>query len=71
MPRRYRFLAILFVLPLLIILGLFNVLGRETIGTRHRGGRRVRTFRFYQGVKAATNGLSTKGRPTKVCLLSS
>lgn len=31
--KSIRFLAILFVLPLLIILGLFNVLGRETIGT--------------------------------------
>lgn len=30
--RAIQFLAIVFVLPLLLILGLFNVLGRETIG---------------------------------------
>lgn len=28
-----QFLSIVFVLPLLLILGMFNVLGRETIGT--------------------------------------
>ena len=31
--KSIQFLAIVFVLPLLIILGIFNVLGRETIGT--------------------------------------
>ena len=31
--KTIQFLAIVFVLPLLIILGMHNVLGRETIGT--------------------------------------
>ena len=31
--RSIQFLAIVFVLPLLIVLGVMNVLGRETIGT--------------------------------------
>ena len=31
--KSIQFLAIVFVLPLLLILGLFNILGRETIGT--------------------------------------
>jgi hypothetical protein len=30
--RAIQFLSIVFVLPLLLILGLFNILGRETIG---------------------------------------
>lgn len=28
-----QFLSIIFVLPLLLVLGIFNVLGKETIGT--------------------------------------
>jgi hypothetical protein len=32
-PRTIQFLAIVFVLPLLMVLGVSNVLGRETIGT--------------------------------------
>lgn len=32
-PRTIQFLAIVFVLPLLLVLGVSNVLGRETIGT--------------------------------------
>ncbi len=31
--KTIQFLAIVFVLPLMLILGVFNVLGRETIGT--------------------------------------
>jgi hypothetical protein len=31
--KAIQFLTIVFVLPLLIILGIYNVLGRETIGT--------------------------------------
>jgi hypothetical protein len=31
--KSIQFLAIVFVLPLLIVLGIHNVLGRETIGT--------------------------------------
>lgn len=31
--KTIQFLSIVFVLPLLLILGMFNVLGRETIGT--------------------------------------
>lgn len=31
--RAIQFLAIVFVLPLLLILGVTNILGRETIGT--------------------------------------
>ncbi|OGW34966.1 MAG: hypothetical protein A2010_12320 [Nitrospirae bacterium GWD2_57_9] len=31
--KAIQFLAIVFVLPLLLALGTFNVLGRETIGT--------------------------------------
>lgn len=31
--KAIQFLAIVFVLPLLLILGIYNVLGRETIGT--------------------------------------
>jgi hypothetical protein len=31
--KTIQFLAIVFVLPLLIILGISNILGRETIGT--------------------------------------
>ncbi len=31
--RAIQFLAIVFVLPLLLVLGVTNVLGRETIGT--------------------------------------
>ncbi len=31
--KAIQFLAIVFVLPLLIVLGIHNVLGRETIGT--------------------------------------
>lgn len=31
--KTIQFLAIIFVLPLLVVLGLFNVLGRESIGT--------------------------------------
>ncbi len=31
--RTIQFLALIFVLPLLVVLGIFNVLGRETIGT--------------------------------------
>lgn len=31
--RAIQFLAVVFILPLLIILGINNVLGRETIGT--------------------------------------
>jgi hypothetical protein len=31
--RAIQFLAVVFMLPLLIILGINNILGRETIGT--------------------------------------
>jgi hypothetical protein len=31
--RTIQFLSVIFVLPLMLVLGLFNVLGRETIGT--------------------------------------
>jgi drug/metabolite transporter (DMT)-like permease len=31
--KAIQFLALIFILPLLLVLGLFNVLGRETIGT--------------------------------------
>ncbi len=31
--RAIQFLAIVLILPLLLILGMFNILGRETIGT--------------------------------------
>lgn len=31
--KAIQFLALVFVLPLLLILGVYNVLGRETIGT--------------------------------------
>jgi hypothetical protein len=31
--KTIQFIAIIFVLPLLLVLGIFNVLGRETIGT--------------------------------------
>ncbi len=31
--KTIQFLAIIFVLPLLVVLGIFNVLGRESIGT--------------------------------------
>ncbi len=31
--KTIQFISIVFILPLLLILGLYNVLGRETIGT--------------------------------------
>lgn len=31
--KTIQFVAVIFVLPLLIVLGIMNVLGRETIGT--------------------------------------
>lgn len=31
--KAFQFLVIVFVLPILLILGLYNLLGRETIGT--------------------------------------
>ncbi len=31
--KTIQFLAVVFVLPLMLVLGIFNVLGRETIGT--------------------------------------
>jgi hypothetical protein len=31
--KTIQFLAIVFVLPLMLVLGIFNILGRETIGT--------------------------------------
>ncbi len=32
-PKTIQFTAIVFIMPLMIVLGIWNVLGRETIGT--------------------------------------
>ncbi len=31
--KMIQFLAVIFILPLILVLGIFNIIGRETIGT--------------------------------------